>query len=510
MGAEESVPIPAPPVDFNYMVIMLTFNDKMRVIYGTENELTLVRQAIMQNWPLGLTEEKPKLRYSWSFKFNGCPFSMGTNAFQAASARLLMCQILQTMNNAGWEMIITSDLSRLTDLTSFFFVCTQIPKQIQFPLLCVSLSSTDKFQLVNVPSDVLHIIKGVVMNVWERGIQSERPNENSYEIKMAGNPWFSDGDEGVQARILLAKITSALAQRQWILHAAANVKSTADSLFFKYDPETIPGESSECFVLSFNRTDRLRIINAPQSVIPVVRETIMSVWQVMGGVQKEGAYHGSWEFKLKGNPWWSSDNESAMARFLVCKILEALKSRGWSLQASVDISRKSQDKSIFLFSQSLPKSQPVMCLSFCETDKIWLVNAPQQITTVCRDILMAKWYNGICREESRGSNYAHKFKLNGNPWHGGPYSSEAIHIRAMLCYMIQALKSHGWKFLTSADVSARFHNPENGPSYALDVHSWWLVYEPDSQPPQPSAPSFGFSSGSAFPPPPSYDSVVKQ
>jgi hypothetical protein len=250
------------------------------------------------------------------------------------------------------------------------------------------------------------------------------------------------------------------------------------------------------------------MINTPQSIIPIVQQTIMSVWQVMGGIQKEQEVYGSWEFKLKGNPWCSTGSQSVMARFLMCKIFEALQYQGWSLQASLDLTRKAQDKSVLLFSQSQPKSLPVMCLSFSDRDKIRLINAPQEMIGICRDIIVAKWYQGINQEEQmRTSCSAYQFKLNGNPWSGVAYSVEAIHIRSMLCYVIQAFKSHGWQYLVSADVSAKYVKPEHGAAYPIDVHSWWFSFEPNTQI-QPTAPTYGFSS-SAFPSPPSYDEVVK-
>ena len=502
MGAGESVPIPTPPPGFDYLVLGLaTWNcAKIRVLFGGQSELSLIRQAILHYWAIDM--EKPKLGHSWAFKLRGYPFSKGTSSVAAASARQMMCQILQNLNNAGWELNITSDLSRIGDLTTFYFCRSQVPKQIQNPLLCVSLSSTDKLQLVNIPENMLAVIKDAVVKTWRRGIQSEGPNENSYEIKLSGNPWFSQAEESVQARLLLVMIISALAQQHWMFHATANIKSTSDSLFFKYDPDSAGPQVCQHFVISLNNTDRLRLINAPQSMIPVVRQVITSVWTVMGGIQKEQDYYGSWEFKLSGNPWWSVGNESVMARFLICKILEALQSQGWSVKTSVDISRKSQDKSILMFVSSQPKSLPIMCLSFNDVDKIRLINAPQEFIGVCREILKAKWYKGIAVEEQmKTSCTAHEFKLHGNPWHGAGNQSQ--HIRSLLCYIIQAFKASGWRYLMSADVSAKYHKQgENGPTYSVDVNSLWFTYEPA----QPTAP-FTMSS---MPAPPSYDEAYKQ
>ncbi|KAK3754175.1 hypothetical protein QZH41_007957 [Actinostola sp. cb2023] len=451
MGAEESVPIAAPPPGFEYFIVSLSnWNQcsKIIAIFGSQGELSLIRETISQYWRQGIEMEKQNLEQSWAFTLRGYPFSKETSAVAAASAKQMMCQILQNLNNTGWELDVTSDLSCIGDLTTFYFCRSQVPKQIQYPLLCVSLRSTDKLQLVNIPENMLAVIKDAVVKTWRQGIQSEGPNENSYEIKLSGNPWISQAEESVQARLLLVTIISALAQQQWMLHAAANIKSTSDSLFFKYDPDSAGPQVSQHFVISLNNTDRLRLINAPQSMIPVVRQVITSVW--MGGIQKEQDYYGSWEFKLSGNPWWSVGNESVMARFLICKILEALQSQGWKVQTSVDISRSSQDKSILVFAPShQPESLPVMCLSFSDVDKIRLINAPQEFIGVCREILMTKWYKGIAAEEQmKTSCTAHEFKLNGMPWRG------AVSYAPVLIFRIPAIPKHHFRSVESRSIES--------------------------------------------------------
>lgn len=347
----------------------------------------------------------------------------------------------------------------------------------------------------------------VIVRFWGRGIQSETPTVNAYEFKLCGNPWYAGGSETVQARLLLALIISSLAQQHWVFHGAVNIKSTSDNMFFRYDPQNASPLINHHFVLSLNDSDKLRLINAPQEIIPVIKETILSTWSVMGGIQREQDYHGSWEFKMCGNPWWTYGSEAVMARYLICKLLEALRGRGWTVKTTLDVSRSSRDKSIFILAPSqYPDTAPVMCLSFSDTDKIRLINAPEDLTNIVREILMSRWYKGVAREERMQTHcIAHEFKLNGNPLHG-IMTGEALHIRALLCYVLQAFTARGWRYLAAADVSARYHKEgEHGPEYPVDVHSWWFVYEPAAPAAQPPLP---FMPSSAMPPP-SYEDVVK-
>ena len=46
----------------------------------------------------------------------------------------------------------------------------------------------------------------------------------------------------------------------------------------------------------------------------------------------------------------------------------------------------------------------------------------------------------------------------------------------MLSYIIKLLAQMSWLLILSADISAKYTRRENGPDYALDVHSMWFMY----------------------------------
>ncbi|XP_048580053.1 uncharacterized protein LOC5501260 isoform X2 [Nematostella vectensis] len=366
---------------------------------------------------------------------------------------------------------------------------------------------------------MINVIRGVIQSTWRRGIQADGSKGIYHEFKLSGNPWIGTGDESVNARLLTNNILIALAQRQMVLHCNANLKSTADTLFFKYDPNVIPAQTANHFVISLNRNDRLRLINAPQPIIETVKQILSQYWSTRGGIQKERQYHASWEFKLSGTPWWACGDEAVMSRFVMCKILEGLQSQGWHVRAALDMCRRQNDKSVLAFYQSLPKIAPVVCLSFNDECKIRLINAPQEFVGLCRDIIQARWIKGIRDEKALNTPcMAYQFKLFGNPWSG--YSIvDGLHIRSMLCFILQMLASRGWKLLISADISAKYVHRDKAPDYPLDVHSWWFTYATEPQQ-QHIAGGYGFTSsqygfaspsasGMEFARPPSYEPATE-
>ena len=135
------------------------------------------------------------------------------------------------------------------------------------------------------------------------------------------------------------------------------------------------------FTISLNSNDLLRVIDAPESLIPTIRDIIQTSWY--RGIQGVLRYAGSWEFKLKGTPWWADGQETVEARILILKLMEMLHAVGWSPIASIDSSRKVTDKSSLIFRQSQPRQSPFFCLSLHKTDTLRLINAHEDVARVC-------------------------------------------------------------------------------------------------------------------------------
>ena len=85
------------------------------------------------------------------------------------------------------------------------------------------------------------------------------------------------------------------------------------------------------------------------------------------GIQQVRPYHGCQEYKLAGTPWWVlcpvitgstvycrwAEGETAVeSRQLLAAILASLRTLGWQVAATLDISRQLDDKTVFIFRQS--------------------------------------------------------------------------------------------------------------------------------------------------------------
>ena len=380
MGGNQSN-LPQKPLGFEYMCIAIRPLDKLRIILGGDYEISIVRQVIQECWPKGIQSELSQLSGVHEFKLKGFPFSLVSSSKNAKACRRMAGRILHRLYRDGWKLQISSNLTRTNDLTTWFFKKVSVQSFPSTPLLIVGLSSYDCLMIVNAPMELHQLFKDVIERTWPNGIQKWKYEDDVLVIKLKGYPWRPLSEDTVHSRVLLNTIIADLHQRQWKLYGNSNFKSETNTFFFEHDPNLPPGQPTPSqFLISFNSTDLLRVINAPENVIAAVRSTIQSNWS--RGIQRESIYAGSWEFKLKGTPWWAEGVEAVKSRYLVLKLMEALQAYGWSPVAAFDSSRRDSDKSTLVFRQSQPRQLPFFCISPNESDGLRLINTPDDVTKV--------------------------------------------------------------------------------------------------------------------------------
>lgn len=98
------------------------------------------------------------------------------------------------------------------------------------------------------------------------------------------------------------------------------------------------------FRISFNQSDRLRLIGADQELIDSFRGMLKSLGKLQDMYWKDQVLN-AFEFKLYGYPWRETGEETMVTRLLVLKILETLEKQGWSLYASIDQNQGSEGSS---------------------------------------------------------------------------------------------------------------------------------------------------------------------
>lgn len=102
---------------------------------------------------------------------------------------------------------------------------TLIYRQSDIPSPCsfmgISFNEGDKLRLVKAPNEVINAVK----NVWGGNVQSEKwkLEGTAWEFKLAGNPWWSNGDESIAVRVLLLNMLDALNGMGWNLHSSLDM-----------------------------------------------------------------------------------------------------------------------------------------------------------------------------------------------------------------------------------------------------------------------------------------------
>lgn len=193
--------------------------------------------------------------------------------------------------------------------------------------------------------------------------------------------------------------------------------------------------------------DDIRLLQFPPHVVDQCRNTVLSVWR--GGIQREGMYGNSQEFKLSGYPWSTVRSDAMEACRLIAALLGTLHGMGWVMSLSTDVSKNVNDKDTLLFRYQSPAPAPCdwCSISFSGADKIRLIDASPEVSQVLPARLGVEWVSKV-------SQYApgiQEIKLHGYPW--SATGKETMRTRELLLTMLGTLEEEGWTVYASVDQS---------------------------------------------------------
>ncbi|RDW70002.1 hypothetical protein BP5796_08399 [Coleophoma crateriformis] len=213
--------------------------------------------------------------------------------------------------------------------------------------VALSLHATDKLRLLQFPKAEVPAFRTVIQTYWHRGIQREQPYGGSLEFKLHGHPWVGQGSDAIPSRVLMANLIQHLYNSGWRLVVATDCSkksSDTDSLLFRRNDarSTLPGagfveprEEVDVLAVSFNQSDRLRLVGADESLIQSFRTMLKSMQKLQAESWKDRKWN-AYEFKLHGYSWSTGGVETMTTRLLLLRCLETLESHGWCLYASLD------------------------------------------------------------------------------------------------------------------------------------------------------------------------------
>ena len=498
MGAGASNPVPPASEEFVTTCISIQHVNDVTAVHLDKAGEQAIQDAIGETWKQSFVPVDAECGAVYWVKLGGMPF-VKADSDTSIQLRQMMGKILEKLAAVGWKVTQTAQIGRKFEQSSIF-LRKGAPEFSTVPYIGLGLSSNDSLVFVNLPANLEQPLREAIQMAWRLGHQEWAYNDGVLKVKLRGTPWKSSDEQAVQSKIVIQDIIATLRRHQWAFVCNINTKSTTDSLFFKFDPNIVPGEASEFCTISLNRDDRLRLIKVKEDVVSRIRQVIESVW-APSKIQKEKEWYGSWEFKLAGIPWHSSSDHSIRARYLILKVLEAMREKGWHAIAAINISRRGGSKSVLVFQQAQPCNEPISCLALADKDKFRLINMKPDMVELFKRTVLSRWGEGYESEKEKEFPFGKvwQMKLFCEPWHGG-IRNDTLHAKSIICHVVEEFHKKGWRLYVCGDVSSEWIDKddtivaETGKTlqYPRDSHTLFFIYDPDSSG-QPTAPTYGFS-----------------
>jgi hypothetical protein len=231
--------------------------------------------------------------------------------------------------------------------------------------------------------------------------------------------------------------------------------------------------------VSLHMTDRIRFTQFPPDDIAKIRATIQYFWP--RGIQAERRYSVSYEFKLRGVPWYGSGTgpDAVPSQILMREIFSRLYSLGWIMTASTDISRKGHDNDTLIFRKQPvpPPAASWAAISFKQGDKLRFLGAPPDLISSMSQLFRSTRMLQSESAKTTAANY-HEFKLNGTPWYAS--GEDTMATRLLILKMVETMEMNGWSLYASIDQNTG--PPSNSNSSSSETDVWYCVKSADWTP----------------------------
>ncbi len=431
---------------------------------------------------------------STEFKFHGRPFANCSGKEASAAGKAFAGKVLSGMLAAGYELIISTELSFWQDHSTWFFhkpppppppsrmkvaMAVAEPSPVPPDFACITLRPYDRMYVMCGEDDgVFNLVRSAIEEGWKRGIQGEKVVETRAgkvrQLKLKGSPWSNKGEEGAEGHGALINVIGRLGGAKWRLHIATNLKGFLATLIFVRDPRHSV-KISDLAMLSPHNSDRVRLVHFDKDDREAVRKAIAeSLCQVKEPDEKVYPGGCGQELKLQGSPLDATGKASVASRRLMCRAMEALARRGWICSTTITVSL--YDRSAFLFLRGSRAVNPrVGCVALSVNNELRLLDFPEEDRRALRATVMRGYLPGIERErqggeEASGDGNCLELRLRGEPF--GDSTSYGLHGRSMLTGLLRVARERGWKLVASGDVSANRGHDDSGAT--TDVHSWFF------------------------------------
>ncbi|KAG0346468.1 hypothetical protein BG004_001675 [Podila humilis] len=219
---------------------------------------------------------------------------------------------------------------------------------------CITLSVGHVLYLVNrvhvtgLPQELIDPIRQCIISTIGP-IQEELDDFGAHDFRFQGN-WqkmLNQTKERAKSRKLTLELFKCMLGHGWTFIQATPTMGRAmlqvDTMFFEQSVQAPVQDQNvlnenELFAIGFDNGDRIRIIDAPDGIAPLVREAILKHWDGEAGILNAClAEDGSVEFQLKEGPFRIFCVETSFkVQLLMGQIIVNIKAANYKLYAMVD------------------------------------------------------------------------------------------------------------------------------------------------------------------------------
>ncbi|ORZ36385.1 hypothetical protein BCR44DRAFT_194170 [Catenaria anguillulae PL171] len=189
--------------------------------------------------------------------------------------------------------------------------------------------------------------EGVRESSW-RGGQDGTHVPRYFKLKLQGTPFsagLQDDALAVGARKLMCGLLRTLLEHGWKVDGVADCSvhrwGTMSSLVLMRDEPRAVGPD-DMFAIAFGDMNCLCLIGVPEAAESVILRTIIECWGM--GLKSTFECHGAKALHLRGRPWFGGTlvggepMQDFVARTMMAKVLAQLKTIGFRLYATMDLS----------------------------------------------------------------------------------------------------------------------------------------------------------------------------
>ena len=363
-----------------------------------------------------------------------------------------MTFVLKDMCEAGYIKIFSGNFDWHKDLSAwFFYKCGDaVAGDIEF--CAVDLWLWDKIKLFHCGTQVNEAVVDTVRENW-KAIQSTGNVKLSFDIKLKGYPWRGiEGDDSVKNKMLVMKIIQVMVTNGWTPYSATHLDSLSTLFFCKKRNQNVSPEfCSSMFAISLCGNDRLRLVNAEDDVIQATRMVITRNWPL---IQDEGEYCGSYEFKLKGWPWWNTGLEAMPGVALFCALLTELRRLGWRVMINMGLPKGQGDKRVFYFIKVPPKETTYCAISAKGANGVFGVNLGEAVEERLKTVI-GSIFETHPMERCQKLSYVTKWSVKANPWPAPMESPVKLAGHLLIAALANAMHGLDYHLCCCADITSK-------------------------------------------------------